>query len=741
VEQEHLDGRADAGRLTAFAENGNEGSAELELEQLRTTVQELRRALTAAELRAEQAQGERDKTERAVRASERIYRAIGESIDFGIWICAPDGRNTYASQSFLDLVGITQEQCSNFGWGELLHPDDSERTIAAWKDCVRTRGRWDIEHRYLRTDGEYHPVLARGFPVSNEAGEIECWAGINLDIGRLKQTEAQLRQNQKRLELMAETASRLLGAEDPLAVVNDLCLKVMEHIDCQVFINYVTDPSSQRLRLNAYSGITADAARQVERLDFGVAVCGRVAQEKRRIVAESIRQSADPQTAFVRSCGVQAYCCHPLIANERVLGTLSFGLVNRAHFTADELALMQTVADQVATAMQRLATLQELGQANAQLREVDRQRSDFLAVLSHELRNPLAPIRNCLYILDHAPPGGAQASKAKQIIDRQVNQLTRLVDDLLDVTRLTRGKLRIQKGRIDLSDLVMRTAEDHRLQFDEARIQFQVRIEPAQRIWVEGDDARLAQAIGNLLCNATKFTPAGGHVSLELGAEGSDRAVIRVQDDGVGISGEVFARLFEPFVQADDSLDRSKGGLGLGLSLVRSMVELHGGSIAAFSAGPGKGAVFVIRLPAEIQEQSRPEVTHPSRIPACRRVLLIEDNMDAVESLRELLALGGHIVEFALSGPEGLEKARQMKPDVVLCDIGLPGFDGYAVARAIRSDDSLRGLRLIALSGYAQADDLELARRAGFDLHVAKPATQQRLMEVLALDSRALSER
>jgi signal transduction histidine kinase len=328
-----------------------------------------------------------------------------------------------------------------------------------------------------------------------------------------------------------------------------------------------------------------------------MAVCGCVAQEQRRIVAEDIQQSSDPQTAFVQSCGVLAYCCHPLLAHQRVLGTLSFGLTNRARFTADEIDLMQAVADQVATAMQRLNTLQELSQVNAQHRELDRQKSQFLAVLSHELRNPLAPIVNSLYILDHAQPGGEQSRKAKQVIERQVHHLTRMVDDLLDVTRFARGQLPVEKQPLELAALLVRTAEDHRSRFDNVQIQFDVQVNPSLRLWVNGDSTRIAQAVGNLLSNAAKFTLKGGHVILALEQEGSDYAVIRVKDDGVGITDEILARLFEPFVQADETLDRKQGGLGLGLALVKGMVDLHDGLVQGTSHGPGKGAEFVIRLP------------------------------------------------------------------------------------------------------------------------------------------------
>jgi PAS domain S-box-containing protein len=507
---------------------------------------------------------DRQRAEEALRQSDRLYRAIGESIDYGIWVCAPDGRNTYASQSFLDLVGLTQEQCSNFGWGDVLHPDDAERTIAAWQECVGTGGTWDIEHRFLGADGQWHPILARGVPVRNERGEIVCWAGINLDISQLKRTEADLREREAALE------------------------------------------------------------------------------------------------------------------------------------------------------------------------EADRHKNHFLAMLSHELRNPLAPIANSLFVLDHAAPGGEQARRAKAVITRQVDQLTRLVDDLLDVTRVTRGKLRLQRARFDLVQTVLRSAEDHRGAFVEAGIAFEIRVGD-RPIWVDGDEARMAQVVGNLLTNASKFTGRDGQVVLTLAEDATARTgVVRVKDSGVGVAPNMLRRLFEPFMQADDSIDRSRGGLGLGLALVKGIVELHGGQVEVHSEGPGTGAEFVVRLPAELGEPARERMGRQSSRPPPRRVLVIEDNVDAADSLRDALGFGEHQVEVAYSGAEGLKKAREFKPEVVLCDIGLPGMTGYEVARAFRGDEALRTARLVALTGYALSDDERRAREAGFDQHLPKPPSLEKIEELLS---------
>jgi PAS domain S-box-containing protein len=369
------------------------------------------------------------------------------------------------------------------------------------------------------------------------------------------------------------------------------------------------------------------------------------------------------------------------------------------------------------------------------LRESSRRKSEFLAVLSHELRNPLAPIRNCLSILERATPGGEQAARALRIIDRQVSQLTRLVGDLLDVTRITRGTIELVRERFELNELARQTAEDHRSDFTAAGVTLEVVLAPTA-VWVHGDRTRVAQIIGNLLQNAAKFTPPGGHTALAIATDApAGRTTITVADSGRGLAPEILPRLFEAFTQADTTLDRSQGGLGLGLALVKGLVEMHGGTIAAASAGVGRGATFTVTLPSAGQQ---PGATPPDSVAvtAPRRVLIIEDNADAADTLRELLTLEGHVVTVAATGAEGLALARHSPPDVVLCDIGLPGMDGYAVARSLRSDAAFAGVALVALTGYARAEDVLKARAAGFDAHLAKPPTMEALTRVLATTPR-----
>ncbi len=366
------------------------------------------------------------------------------------------------------------------------------------------------------------------------------------------------------------------------------------------------------------------------------------------------------------------------------------------------------------------------------LREADRRKNEFLGVLSHELRNPLAPVRNALWLLDHAGGGAARAERAKEIINRQIAHLSRIVDDLLDVTRITRGKIHLQKARIDLVELVRRTIDDHRTLFSARDVTLASHLAQLP-IWIDADPTRLSQAIGNLLQNAAKFTDPGGHVEVTATRDDRGMGLVSVRDDGVGIPPAMAGRMFEPFTQADESLHRTRGGLGLGLSLVKALVELNGGSVEARSGGLGRGAEFVLRLPlAPEQRVVSGEPRSAGVAMSSRRVLVVEDNPDAAETLREMLELWGHEVAVAHDGRAGVEKARAFAPDVVLCDIGLPVMDGYEVARAIRADPALASTFLVAVTGYALPEDQRRAAEAGFIRHLGKPVAIEVMEEVLA---------
>jgi PAS domain S-box-containing protein len=363
------------------------------------------------------------------------------------------------------------------------------------------------------------------------------------------------------------------------------------------------------------------------------------------------------------------------------------------------------------------------------LREADRRKSDFLAVLSHELRNPLMPIRNGLFLLDHAEPGSERARRAREIIERQITHITRLIEDLLDITRIDRGKIQLQLERIELEALVSRTIDDHRASYEASGIALATDF-AAGSSWVDADPTRMNQVISNVLGNAEKFTPRGGSVGVSIRRR--DAVVtVRVRDSGAGIPAELIDKVFEPFAQAPQTVERSRGGLGLGLAMVKGLVELHGGRVSITSEGVGHGSEIAVTLPlAASPVEIVPAAVRP--LQPSRRILVIEDLADAAASLEQALTIEGHEVRVAADGPTGLALARAFHPEVLICDIGLPGMNGYEVAVAVRSDTSLRTTYLVALSGYAQPDDIQRAIAAGFDRHLAKPVDMAMLGRVLA---------
>jgi signal transduction histidine kinase len=364
------------------------------------------------------------------------------------------------------------------------------------------------------------------------------------------------------------------------------------------------------------------------------------------------------------------------------------------------------------------------------LREADRRKDEFLAMLAHELRNPLAPIRNAVEILRISPDRSVR-ERARELIGRQVQHMSRLVDDLLEVSRITQRKVVLQRSVVKLATILETAMEVVRPTL-EALDHTLVLSAPEEDVWLDVDAVRLSQVVGNLLHNAAKFTQRGGRISLEAALAG-DRLEIRVADNGMGIAPEVLPAVFDLFSQGDRSLERSQGGLGIGLSLVKGLVEMHGGAVSAQSEGAGKGSLFTIRLPLAKLLARAPAQSVPVRSAASapRRILVVEDNLDSAEAMLLLLRGVGHEVTVVSDGREAVEVARRMQPEVILLDIGLPGMDGYQLARLLRGMPETRAARLIAVSGYGQQKDRKRSQEAGFDVHLVKPVDPSKLTEAI----------
>lgn len=393
-------------------------------------------------------------------------------------------------------------------------------------------------------------------------------------------------------------------------------------------------------------------------------------------------------------------------------------------FGPGEMAMARALAGRAAIALDNARLYQDVQQA-------DRQKNEFLSMLAHELRNPLAPIRSGVEVLRMLDSGDAKLAMTRDIIDRQVGHLVRLVDDLLDVSRITQGKIRLQCEVIDVATIVASAVEISRPLIEARRHQLTVSL-PPEPLALTADPIRLAQILSNLLNNAGKYTEQGGHIWLSVTCEDSD-AVFRVRDTGIGIPAEMLSKIFDLFTQADRALDRSQGGLGIGLTLVRYLVEMHGGAVEARSDGPGSGSEFVIRIPAICTERAEtvPADRRESDENSVRRILIVDDNVDAAQSLGVLLRFRGNHVELAYDGHTAIEMAKRIRPEIVLLDIGLPGMDGYEVVKLLRSDEEFRNTLIIAVTGYGQEEDRQQALAAGFNCHLTKPVNIIELSRML----------
>jgi two-component system CheB/CheR fusion protein len=580
---------------------------------------------------------------------------------------------------------------------DLIVPPDQRATMAAVFEKLRGGAKIEpFETVRVRKDGQRIDISLAFSPVRDATGRVVGASGIDRDISERKRADEALRRSEGRLRRLVE--SDLLGV-----IFADRQGNIFEANDAFLgMIGYSREELRQgRIR---WTELTPPEHRPAD---------------LRGIAEAIVRGACTPyEKEYVRSDGGRV----PILIGYALLEG------EQGEFVCFILDL---------TSQKRLE--EELRRRTDQLVETDRRKDEFLAMLGHELRNPLAPIRNCLHILRSPRLTGDQAERSLLTIDRQVLHLTRLVDDLLDLARVSRGKILLRRERLDLVELVRAAVEDQRQDLEAAGLRVELDLSGGP-LWIDGDPTRLSQAVGNVLNNAGKFTEAGGEISVAV-RRGPEEctAVVALRDTGIGMEPELLVRAFEPFSQAERGPDGGRGGLGLGLALVKALIELHGGTVEAASPGLGRGTEIVMRLPtaAAMEESAMAEDPAAAAPERPRRCLVIEDNVDAAESLALLLELAGHETEVAFDGVAGVEKARGFRPEVVLCDIGLPGrLDGHGVARAFRADPELRQAFLIALTGYGQEEDRRRALDAGFDAHLTKPADIEELKQLLRKSAR-----
>lgn len=549
--------------------------------------------------------------------------------------------------------------------------------------------------------------------------------------GRDLRAAALLAGQNQALELIAQGA--------PLNEVLSFLTRFIESQEDDLYCSVLVLDGEQ-LRLGAAPRLPEAYNRAVDGVRIGPAVgsCGTAAYTGRRVV--SVDLAHDPRWApfpeilkLALDAGLHACWSTPIRGPDGgVLGTFAMYYPRCAPPRASDLHLVEIATHIAGIAIERHRADAALAERAARLAEASQRKDEFLALLAHELRNPLAPIVTALALMRAHEREPEAVARYRAVIERQVRHLTRLVEDLLDVSRITRGKIVLKPERTSVAAAIEAAIEAARPLLDERRHTAAVDLgeEPLDVI---ADPVRAAQIFANLINNAAKYTDPGGHVWVRARREG-DEIVVSVRDDGIGIPAEMLDHVFDLFVQTDAARGQAQGGLGIGLTLVKRLVELHGGQVAAASAGPGRGTEMTVRLPAAPARDATAPAGSAAAGPApsAKRVLIVDDNSDAAESLAEALRDRGHEVRVEGDGPSALAAADVWLPDVALVDIGLPGMDGYAVARALRAAHPRDVLRLLALTGYGQESDRHRAREAGFDAHLVKPADLDRISAAIA---------
>ncbi|MCM2485258.1 ATP-binding protein [Burkholderia glumae] len=667
------------------------------------------------------------------RKSEGRFRALVSASSSAVYSMNAD----WTEMRFLegrDFIADTPAPSST--WLErYLDPEDRPTFLAHLNEAIRTKSKFELEHRFRRADGSLGWTLSRAIPVLDKAGELVEWFGMAIDTSERKRVEIVLRDNAAWLEAQKEAFQAAVD-NAPLPVSLDILARAAVaqmggQARCAFYL-----ANAEQTELTRVAGMSEDFADNLDRFPISgdSFACGLAGYTRQPVITPDVER--EPRWKdwlwLARRHAYRACWVFPVeTSSGKVVGTFAMyhpaprNPTERDH----ELALRLTFC--AAIIISRHQEAEERARGVEALRVADRQKDEFLAMLAHELRNPLAPIANASEVLLRIPLSDPKLSFATDIIRRQITQLSRLVDDLLDVSRITQGRIVLQRQPVELASVISQAVETiaprlherrHRLSIDTAG-------EP-RHLWVQGDMARLVQCVGNILANAVKYTDPEGAIRVWTRSEG-ELAVIGVSDNGTGISAELLPHVFDLFVQSERTLDRALGGLGVGLAIVKRLVAMHGGTISAQSGGLGCGSTFEIRLP-RISQPAPPQAQHAPLPTNAWRVLIVDDNVDAADSLSALLRLQGHTVEVAYSAEDAIRCAEAFCPQVALLDIGLPGMSGYELARTLRAKPRLAGMRLVAVTGYGQTNDVHTAHEAGFDEHLVKPVEPSALVRSLS---------
>ncbi|WNN87680.1 PAS domain S-box protein [Gloeocapsopsis dulcis] len=620
-----------------------------------------------------------------------------------------------------------------------VHPDDRAAVNEKFQQTLSTSTNWNFECRIIHPDRSIHWIWVRSSVYSDSSDVPTRLLGMVIDITERKSAEEALHQSEARFQLLYDTTSNLLATEQPLTLMHNLFNGLATQLGLDYYYNYMMEEKDNRpmLHLRNYGEISDEVAQSIEWIEVGQYLCGLVAQRRQQIVLNQAQISNHPNAQLICSTGVTAYAGQPLIVQGRLLGTLSFASRTRTGFTPEEIDLLQSVCDQMAFALERTNLINSIQQQAEQLQRANQIKDEFLAVLSHELRSPLNPILGWTRLLQNGKLDAARQAEALKTIERNAKLQTQLIEDLLDISCIMQGKLSLTAAPVSLSFVISAAVETVRLAAEAKNIQIALDLD-SEIALIYGDAARLQQVMWNLLANAVKFTPNSRQVTVEL-RQLDQVAQIRVIDTGKGINPQFLPHVFEYFRQEDGSTTRKFGGLGLGLAIVRQIVEMHGGTVRAESQGENQGATFIVQLP--VMQQATLIASEPIHTQAAAEVLLdgvqillVDDETDTREFQAFLLEQSGANVTAVASGLEALQALEQFIPDVLVSDIGMAKMDGYMLIQQIRSRSPNQGgtIPAIALTAYAAEIDQQRALQVGFQTHITKPVEPEELVRAIA---------
>jgi PAS domain S-box-containing protein len=692
----------------------------------------------------------RKRAEQLQDESEARFRLLAEALPQLIWTSRADGYSEYFNPRWYEYTGQTPEQALGNGWSQALHPEDVGHTLEAWRRSVSTGEPYGVEYRIRRVDGVYRWFIVRGLPLRDAAGRVTHWFGTCTDID--EQTRGA-----ESLLFLSEASAALSASLDHAATLQQVARLTVPVLADWCIVDLVNeDGRIERVEVKHADHTQAPLADRLRRFpptendqnpSARAMRSGRTVHEP-EVTREFLEQSAQSleHLRALRELGMRSLVSVPLLARGRTLGVLTFVTTETSgrRYEEDDVLLAEEVARRAAMAIDNARLFSLTQEERKRAEEANRLKDDFLATVSHELRTPLTAMLGWVKLLRSGRLPAEKHARALETVDRNAQAQAQLIEDLLDVSRIITGKLRLETHPVHLAEVVQAAMESVRPAADAKDIRFHPELSEMEDL-VQGDPGRLQQVVWNLLSNAVKFSPGGSRVRVLLRRMDS-LVEVTVADEGPGIPADFLPYIFDRFRQLEGGTTRRHGGLGLGLAIVRHLVELHGGTVHAASEGPGRGATFTVQLPSALPRQAPLERASPRRplvlpdvrppLPSMlaeRRILVVDDEEDNREVLKMMLEAHGAHVLTATSAAEALQAVREHRPELLVSDIGMPGEDGYQLITRVRAlpAEEGGGVPAVALTAYARVEDRARALMAGFNMHVPKPVEPAELLALL----------